>query len=66
MGDSREARNLNRAYMGEDTKDTIGRSGTSGCLWATCRGVGPWLLNCEDSGRFGQRGDLLVSSSAAC
>ena len=32
MGDSREARNLERAYVGEDTKDTIGRRGTSS-LW---------------------------------
>ena len=31
-GDNREARNLEGAYMGEDTKATIGRRGTSG-LW---------------------------------
>ena len=30
MGDSREARNLERAYVGEDTKDMIERRGTSG------------------------------------
>ena len=29
-GDNREARNLEGAYMGEDTKATIGRRGTSG------------------------------------
>ena len=32
MDDSKEARNLESAYVGEDTKDTIGRRGTSG-LW---------------------------------
>ena len=32
MCDSKEARNLDGANMGEDTKDTIGGRGTSG-LW---------------------------------
>ena len=30
MTDSKEARNLDSAYVGEDTKDTIGWRGTSG------------------------------------
>ena len=63
MGDSTEARNLERANVGEDTKDTFGWRGTSG-LWTTCRGMEPWPLNCEDGGRFRQWGNLLVSSSS--
>ena len=33
MGDSRETRNLEKAYVDKDTKDTIERRGTSG-LWS--------------------------------
>ena len=32
IGDSKKARNLDSAYVGEDTKDTIWQRGTSG-LW---------------------------------
>ena len=32
IDDSKEARNLDSAYVGEGTKDTIGRRGTPG-LW---------------------------------